>query len=200
MGARRKPPVRSALADVLGSPGRVGVFFGVSCVVTFCYTLLLPFEYTQRLGFANWGYLNAYQLGWAVMLGFGMALVVSVQVHAMRRVAAARAARSGTASGLAFAASLLPSFLCCTPVIPSLLAFIGVSGASLYGATGTLQHFFAIHQTGFLAASLALLALTSWWGLRKVARATCLSGDTACSAQGRNAAARTAPENEGVLP
>jgi hypothetical protein len=50
-----------------------------------------------------------------------------------------------------------------------------VSGVSLYGTTGTLQHFFAVHQTEFLTASLAVLALSCRWGLRKVATAACLS-------------------------
>ena len=65
---------------------------------------------------------------------------------------------------MAFVASLLASFLCCTPIVPSLLAFIGISGMGLYTTTGTLQHFFAVHQSELLAASLVLLAAMCWWG------------------------------------
>ena len=169
-----------ALAEVLGTPGRVGGFLVASGVVAFFYTLLLPFDYTQRFELANWDYLDAYLLTWAIVLGLAMGLVVSVQVYAMRRIAAARAA-SGAAGGVAFVASLLPSFLCCTPIVPSVLAFVGVSGVGLYTTTGTLQHFFAVHQTGFLSASLVLLALMCWWGLRKVARSQCFT-DAACPA------------------
>ena len=165
-----------ALAEVLGTPGRIGGFLVASGVVAFFYTLLLPFEYTQRFELANWDYLDAYLLTWAVVLGLAMGLVLSVQVYAMRKVAAARAA-SGAAGGVAFVASLLPSFLCCTPIVPSLLAFVGVSGIGLYTTTGTLQHFFAVHQTEFLSSSLVLLALMCWWGLRKVARSQCFSED-----------------------
>ncbi len=153
--ARLRAP--RALAEVLGTPGRTAGFLVSSGVVAFFYTLLLPFGYTQRFELANWGYLDAYLLAWAVVLGLAMGLVLSVQAYAMRRVAAARAA-SGAAGGVAFVASLLPSFLCCTPVIPSLLAFVGVSGVGLYTTTGALQHFFAVHQSEFLAASLLLLA------------------------------------------
>ncbi len=175
-GAARRGTLRSALGEVLGSPGRLAGFVAVAAAVALLYTILLPFDYTQRFELANWHYLDAYLLTWAMVLGAGMGLVVSVQVYAMRRIARARAA-AGTAGGVAFVASLAPSFLCCTPIIPTVLAFVGVSGVGLYGTTGTLQHFFAVHQTEFLAASLVLLALTGWWGLRKVATAACLSED-----------------------
>jgi len=169
-----RPRTRAALFEVLGSPGRAVGFVAVSAAVGLLYSILLPFNYTQRFELANWHYLDGSLLAWAVALGVGMGLVVSVQAYSMRRVAEARSA-AGTAGGLAFLASVAPSFLCCTPIIPSLLAFVGVSGVSLYSTTGTLQHFFAIHQSELLAASLALLALTGWWSLRKLARADCLS-------------------------
>ena len=165
-----------ALAEVLGTRGRVASFLVASGVVAFIYTLLLPFDFTQRVELANWDYLSAPLLVWAVVLGLAMGLVLSIQVHAMRKVAAARAA-SGAVSGVAFVASLLPSFLCCTPIVPSVLAFVGVSGVGLYTTTGTVQHFFAVHQSQFLAASLVLLVLMSWWGLRKVARSQCVTAD-----------------------
>lgn len=187
---RQRAP--QALAEVLGTPGRIVGFLVAAGVVAFFYTLLLPFDYTQRFELANWDYLNAYLLGWAIALGLAMGLVLSVQVHAMRRIAAARAA-TGAVGGVAFVASLLPSFLCCTPIIPSVLAFVGVSGVGLYTTTGTLQHFFAVHQTEFLSASLVLLALMCWWGLRKVARSQCLTED-------RCAVATTPDEVSGVVP
>jgi hypothetical protein len=162
------------VVEVLGTRCRLAGFAMVAAAVTFLYTILLPFDYTQRFELANWNYLDAYLLAWAIVLGLGMGFVVSVQVYAMRRIAAARVA-SGAVGGLAFVGSLLPSFLCCTPIIPTLLAFVGVSGVGLYGTTGTLQHFFAVHQTEFLSASLVLLLVTGWWGLHKVARAACLS-------------------------
>ena len=166
--------VPRALAEVLGTPWRIIGFLVVAGVVAFFYTLLLPFSYTQRFELANWNYLDAYLLVWSIVLGLAMGLVLSIQVYAMRRIADTRAANS-TTTGLAFVAGLLPSFLCCTPIIPSLLAFIGMSGVGLYTTTGTLQHFFAVHQTEFLAASLVLLGLMCWWGLRKVARSECFT-------------------------
>jgi len=172
----RAGSVRAALAEVLGTPGRVAGFLVAAGVVACAYSLLLPFASTQRLAWSNWDYLTAPLVAWSVALGVAMGLVVSVQVRAVRRVVAARAA-AGAVGGLAFVASLLPSFLCCTPIVPSVLAFIGVSGVGLYTTTGTVQHFFAVHQTEFLASSLTLLVAMAWWGLRTVARASCLAED-----------------------
>ncbi len=177
--------VHRSLSRTVGDIARdrvsLSLFVVTAFVVSFGYTLLLPFDYTQRFELANWDYLNAYLLTWAIVLGLAMGLVAGVQVYAMRRIAA-RAA-TGVAGGAAFLASLLPSFLCCTPIIPSILAFVGVSGVGLYTTTGALQHFFAVHQTELLSASLALLALTCWWGLRKVARSACLFDD-GCGIEG----------------
>lgn len=167
---------RRALIEVLGTPWRITGFIAVSVIVAFFYTLLLPFDYTQRFEFANWDYLNASLLAWAIMISLAMGLVLSIQVYAMRRIVVARAA-NGAVGGVAFVVSLLPSFLCCTPIVPSVLAFVGVSGVGLYTTTGTLQHFFAVHQTEFLATSLVLLAIMCWWGLHRVAKSSCLSDD-----------------------
>lgn len=188
-GTSKAPAValRAALGEVLGSRGRLAGFVVVAAVVAFVYSVLLPFNFTQRFELANWHYLDTRLLVWSIVLGAGMGLVLSVQVYAMRRIARARAA-AGTAGGVAFVASLAPSFLCCTPIIPTVLAFVGVSGVGLYGTTGTLQHFFAVHQTQFLAASAALLAVTGWWGLRKVATAACVSDD-GCDIKGNSPAA-----------
>jgi hypothetical protein len=172
----------AALGEVLGSPWRLAGFVTVSAVVALGYSLLLPFNFTQRFELANWHYLSTGLLAWSIVLGAGMGLVASVQIYAMRRIARAQAA-TGTAGGVAVVASLAPSFLCCTPIIPTVLAFVGVSGVDLYGTTGTLQHFFSVHQTQFLTASLALLAVTGWWGLRKIATAACLSDD-GCDIEG----------------
>ncbi|HLI45547.1 MAG TPA: hypothetical protein VKU92_13885 [Acidimicrobiales bacterium] len=176
-----------ALADVLGTRWRIAGFLCASGIVAFFYSLLLPFDYTQRFELANWDYLDAHLVVWSIVLGLAMGLVLSIQVRAMRRVAAARRA-TGAAGGAAFVASLLPSFLCCTPIIPSLLAFVGVSGVGLYTTTGTVQHFFAVHETEFLSASLVLLALTCWWGLRQVARSGCF-GEEGCAAEHSSPAA-----------
>ena len=165
---------RRAISHMAKDPVTRCIFVLSALLVAFAYSVLLPYDYTQRVSLRNWQYLNVSSTAWAVVLGLAMAVVLSVQVYAMRTITAARAS-TGVSGGFAFVGSLLPSFLCCTPIIPTVLAFVGVSGVGLYSTTGTLQHFFATHQTEFLLASLALLVFSSWWGIRKVATAVCLS-------------------------
>ena len=157
------------------------LFVMLAAGITVGYTILLPFASTQRLTTANWQFLTGRLLGFAIALGVGMAFVLTVQVYALRRAAAVkRAATGGAVSGVAMIVSLLPTFLCCTPIIPTLLATAGLSTVSVYTTTGSLQHFFAIHETAFFLTSLTLLAATGWWSVHRLA-ATCL-GDTGCAA------------------
>ena len=182
--ARRpfSPTAGSVLRAVATDRVNVLLFAVLTVVVTAGYSLMLPFAFTQRLSLRNWQFLTPRLVAFAIALGVGMAFLLTVQVHAFRRAAAARRATGDKAlSGFALLVSLLPTFLCCTPVIPTVLATFGLSAISVYSTTRSLQRFFETHQSAFIAASLGLLALTSWWSLRRVARAECLS-DTGCQA------------------
>ena len=165
---------RRVISHMAKDPVTRFIFVLSALLVAFAYSVLLPFDYTQRVSLRNWQYLNVSSAAWAIVLGLAMGAVVSIQIYAMRTITAARAS-TGVSGGFAFVASLLPSFLCCTPIIPTMLAFVGVSGVGLYSTTGTLQHFFATYQTEFLSASLALVIFSSWSGIRKVATAACLA-------------------------
>jgi hypothetical protein len=170
------------------------VFLATGIVVALLYSLLLPFDYTQRFSFVNWQYLDARLIAWSIVLGLGMAAVIVLQVHAMRRIADART-RTGAVGGLAFVGSVLPSLLCCTPVIPTVLAFVGFSTVSVYGTTGTLQHFFATNQTQFFVGSLLVMTLTAWWSIHRITKATCLTDG--CKVEGTE---RTSDSLDETLP
>ena len=176
--AIRPPGARAGARALAADPASRVTFVALAVVLTAAYTVVLPFAFTQRLSLRNWQFLTVRLAAFAGALGLGMALVLTIQVYAVRRAAAnRRLGRDGAASGFAFAVSLLPTFLCCTPVIPTVLATFGVSAISVYSTTGTLQRFFSAHQNAFFLASLTLLTLTGWWALRRVARAACLTTD-----------------------
>src|SRR5437773_1396966 len=105
MGSRRpapagRAPARSATAGAAparpwlavireAASDRVDriVFAAVVAVAGFGYSVLLPFDYTQRISFANWQYFGPRYAAFTVAFALGLAWVVTLQAHAMRRIA-----------------------------------------------------------------------------------------------------------------
>src|SRR5258708_16199622 len=122
----------------------------------------------------------------------------------MRRIArnarsVDRPRRGGLTGALGAVVSLLPSLLCCSPVVPTLVGLIGLPAATQLQTTGTITYFFAARQDWLLGGALALLAASGLWSVRKLARAACLArGRCEVPAAHRAAAiAAAAPEPPG---
>lgn len=177
----RAAPARPWLAVTREAAGdRINqmVFVAVAAVAGFGYSMLLPFDYTQRVSFANWQYFGLRYAAFTAAFALGLAWVVTLQVHAMRRVArnaAGRPRRGGLAGATAAFIGLLPSLLCCSPVVPTLVGLIGLPVSTQLQTTGTITYFFATKQDWLLGGALALLAASGLWSTRKLARAACLA-------------------------
>jgi hypothetical protein len=160
-------------------------FLIVTVVVGIGDSVLLPYDFTQQLSFANWQYFGPRYGVFTVAFALAMAWVVTLQVHAMRAVISnARAKTSGKGGALgtlAAVVSLLPSLLCCSPIVPTLVSFLGLSATTQLRTTGSIMYFFATKQDLLLVGSLVLVAGSGLWSLRKLARAACLSGE--CTAE-----------------
>lgn len=164
------------------------VFAAVFVAVGFGDSILLPFDFTQRVSFANWRYLDARYLAFTVAFALAMAWVLTLQVHAVRRVLAARSSsggprRGGPLGALAAVVSLLPSFLCCSPVAPTVIGLFGLSAATRLRTTGTITYFFATKQNLLLLGALALVVASGLWSTRKLARAGCFAGECSTPAE-----------------
>ena len=173
---------RAVTGEVARDRAGRAVFAAVAAAAGFGYSVLLPFDYTQRISLANWQYFGPRYAAFTAAFALGLGWVVTLQVHAMRRIArtaasSGRPRRGGLAGALAAAVSLLPSFLCCSPIVPTLVSLIGLPVATQLQTTGTITYFFATKQDWLLGGALALLAATGLWSTRKLARAGCLAGD-----------------------
>jgi hypothetical protein len=171
------------------------VFVAATVAVGFAYSVLLPFDFTQRISLANWQYFGPRYAAFTVGLALGLAWVVTLQVHAMRRIArnaaiAGRPRRGGPGGAVAAVVSLLPSFLCCSPIVPTVVSLIGLPVATQLRTTGTITWFFATQQDWLLAGALAVLAASGLWSTRKLARAGCLA-EECCPAGDPTGAAET---------
>src|SRR6266702_39673 len=138
------------------------VFAAVAVPAGLGYSVLLPFDYTQRISLANWQYFGPRYAAFTAAFALGLAWVVTLQVHAMRTIARSAASsgrplRGGLGGALAAAVSLLPSFLCCSPVVPTLVSLIGLPVATQLRTTGTITYFFATRQVLLLDAALVVM-------------------------------------------
>ncbi len=201
-GAAPARPWRAVIREVAGDRVDRIVFAAVAAVAGFGYSVLLPFDYTQRVSFANWRYFGPRYAAFTVAFALGLAWVVALQVHAMRRIArnasggAGRPRRGGLAGALAAVVSLLPSLLCCSPVVPTLIGLIGLPAATRLQTTGTMTNFFATRQDWLLGGALALLAASGLWSVRKLAQAPCLAPECCDMPAARSAAAAPAGRPE----
>lgn len=120
------------------------------------YAITLPATYTG--GYMGWVSLRHMDLRLALFaLGLStlLSLVLTMNAYALRR--SLRHAGKGLSAG-AVLASVLPSSLCCTSVVPSLLALAGASTPQIFHLSGRIQGFIASHETAILGLSLLLLA------------------------------------------
>src|SRR6266566_9472989 len=87
-------PWPAVTREVAGDRVNRIVFAAVAAVAALGYSVLLPFDYTQRVSFANWQYFGPRYAAFTVAFALGLAWVVTLQVHAMRWIA--RTARRDT--------------------------------------------------------------------------------------------------------
>jgi hypothetical protein len=179
-GQEQARPRLTVTREVAGDRVNRIVFAAVAAVAGFGYSVLLPFDFTQRVSFANWQYFGPRYAAFTAGFALGLAWLVTLQVHAMRRISRNTAGgprRGGPAGALAAAVSLLSSFLCCSPVVPTLVGVLGLPAAARLRTTGTITYFFAVRQDWLLAGALVLLAASGLWSTWKLARARCLADE-----------------------
>jgi hypothetical protein len=174
---------RAVMSDVIADRIDQLVFAVTAVLVGFGYSLLLPFGYTQRISVANWDYLDARYVLFSIAFALGLAWLVTLQVHAVRRIGRISAGerpagRTGPIGALAAVISILPSLLCCSPILPTVIGLAGLSATTRLSTTGRLQYFFATKENLLLATSLGLLVLSGLWSMRRLSRAACLTSFT----------------------
>lgn len=119
------------------------------------YLLTLPVAYTGgAIGLIALRYLNAELLFFAIALAVLLSLTLTLNIYAFR--ASVRQRGSSLSFG-AVLSSLLPSSVCCTSLVPSLMAAFGASTPQIFGLTGQIQGIFATYEPLFLAFALVLL-------------------------------------------
>jgi len=162
-----------ALGLALRSWGHRYLALGLFLVALTLYLFTLPAAYTGgAIGLISLRYLNAELLFFSVALAGLLSLVLTLNIYAFR----ASSARQGRSLSLgAVLSSLLPSSVCCTSLVPSLLAAFGASTPQIFGLTGRIQGIFAYYEPLFLAFSLILLLFALHLAVRNILRSCSLT-------------------------
>ncbi len=139
---------------------------GLFALALTLYVFTLPAAYTGGvIGLVYLRYLNAELLFFAIALAALLSLALTLSICAFR--ASVRQRSSGLTFG-AMLSSLSLAAICCTPLVPSLLALAGASTPQIFGLTGRIQGFFATYELPILVFALVLLLLSLRLATRNV--------------------------------
>ena len=132
------------------------ITLGFGTLITAFYLVMLPSSAVGGFTLIALHYLTPFLALAAIALGYGFALTIAINVSAV----AQRSRASGAVGIGGLLAAVLPGSLCCTSVVPSLLAALGASTPTILGTTGKIQSIFATYEGAFIAASLVGVALS----------------------------------------
>lgn len=130
------------------------------------YLFTLPAIFTGGvIGFVSLRYLNAELVFFSVALALLLSLVLTLNTYGFR--ASLRRQSAGLSVG-AVLASLVPSSVCCTSLVPSLLAVVGASTPQIFSVTGLIQGTVARYEVAFLGLALLLLLVSLHLAARNI--------------------------------
>ncbi len=121
------------------------------------YLVTLPATYTGgAIGLVSLRFLNGGLAAFSMVLALLLSLAITLNVYAFR---ASLHQRGATLSVGAVLASLVPTSVCCTSLVPSVLAALGASTPQIFGLSGRIQGSVTRAEPFILALSMLLLLL-----------------------------------------
>lgn len=130
------------------------------------YLLTLPSSYTGgRVGLISFQFLSVKMIIFAVIFALLLGVLIPFIVFLVTR---SRKGHTTTAAGGIFVSIITP-FLCCSPLLPVVLGFIGSIIPILPGSFGlTVQAFVATHETEIYLGVVALLLISIYQNSRSI--------------------------------
>lgn len=156
----------SALHLVLSHRKYLAVFLVVGVLLFFGYGYLLSSSSMNLAEPKVAMGLNIYSLIATALISILLSLSIVMSAFSFSR----RGTPTGKLSIGAAIAAIIPSSLCCTALIPSVLAVLGVSTSTILSTTGALQGPFATYETPLIVASIALLSFSVVMASRSIVK------------------------------
>lgn len=159
-------PEARATREVLSHRRYLVGYLASTPLVATAYGILLPGLLLGTFGFWVLRFLTPLEAAFALVMGALLPLVLLVNIYVWRNPACCggKVAGEGRTVG-ALLLSVIPNALCCTPVIPALLALFA-SGSTLLAASASTQYWLGTYAGVLYAIS----ALALWGSLRVTAR------------------------------
>ncbi|HLI17647.1 MAG TPA: hypothetical protein VKV22_05160 [Rhodanobacteraceae bacterium] len=152
-----------ALRITLGSGWSLAGTGAVFIIFAIVYAMVLPATYTGGVvGLVSLRFLTPGTLVLALVMALLLALTIALAVHGFRNGAGAKSA--GGALGAIL--GILPSLLCCSPILPLGIAAIAAFLPAAGSLGAPIQGFIATHEFWIYGVAIVLMV----WGLYGNAR------------------------------
>lgn len=146
--------IKDAIRSVFSSKKYIALGVGSFAIFLLLYLFTLPATYTGgRIGLISLRLLNVKLAVFSFVMAFLIALIIPFTVYSFKRGTKVR--KATTAGG--FIGSILPPLLCCSPLIPSVVAMFGAVSPAVFGISGSIQGFIATNETTILLGATLLL-------------------------------------------
>ena len=165
-GGTRWPEVAAIRASLGSRPYRVAYGLLVPAV-GLAYALVLPGLLFGSYGLWVLRFLTPVEAAFAGAMAILLPLVLLLNVYLWRHPEC-RSSTEGRGAGMSLGAvliSVVPNALCCTPIVPALIA-IFVSGAALVSISAPVQYYLGTYAPVLYAAS----AVAVWGSIRIASR------------------------------
>ncbi len=155
-----------AIHRVLSSKNYLAAFFVIAVLSFLGYSYLLSSS-SLNLSIPKVAFgLNIYSLIVSALISVLLALSIVMNAFAFLN-----GTKPNVKAGFgAVIVAIIPGSLCCTSVVPAILAAFGASTTTIINVTGALQGPFATYETLFIAASMGLLLISILLVSRNITR------------------------------
>jgi len=133
------------------------------------YLFTLPATYTGgRIGLVSLKMLTP-ELGiFSFVMAFLVGLILPMSVYSFKSNMKIKKSGAG-----GFFVSILPSLLCCSPLIPSIAALFAASSPAAFGVGGAIQGFIAVNEIYILIGAVALLLFSFVQTAKSITQCIC---------------------------
>jgi hypothetical protein len=160
----RKFPIWYAVWLVLGEKLYVFLFIFLSPIISIFYLFLLPSLPNGGLEFFAIQFISPLQVFFSLIFGILLSFIIILNAYTFKELRSP----SGTKTAIGGVLSTFVNVLCCTPVIPSLIALTGASTPTLFEYAPPIEAFFENYYPYFYLLSAGLMALSVYYLSRTI--------------------------------